>query len=897
MIKIEHLTKIYKSSSKQFCKALDDLSFVLPNKGMVFVVGKSGSGKSTLLNLLGGLDNATSGDIYFDNVKFSEESGKENFDKFRNSYMGFVFQDYYLIESLTIFENVKFALDLQHTSNDEAVYNTLKLVDLEGFENRYPKELSGGQQQRVAIARAIIKNPNLILADEPTGNLDESTSIQILKILKELSKNSLVVIVSHNIEHAKQFGDRIIRLSEGKIISDKKRTAASEDLVINQTEIKLPSSRPLTEDEINCVNEKIKHKKYKFSKQEDIFSDTKEVREKAQTFKPMQASKLSTKKILNLSAKFTKSNIFTFIATTFIVAFLVTLFGLCQILMAFNGNELLKSVSGAYNGIYVLQKGYYATGLTAIVSTDKMGMITEEDIDVFKDTTNEGEMYLLYNMPIPLDKDATGVGNGNTINQLQAYQELYAKEAAGVLLCTEKYIARIYGKDGKIDLVESKNTSAPQSNGCYITDYMADCIVQQFDPGLFEFGDYPYDQLIGWIAQGRNFRINGVINTGYKERYSELIDAIQEAIRSQSREDAQKIYASNEYSEFVEEARTSLNVAYATDQDFLDAIIMNSTAWGEAHTIARLPRVDVLEVTEDGTAGKILKANTSELTCSINDDKISSTEYRIKPGEMKISKALYESLFGELSDISEFEEKELYIDGFVAYRNPSDKPLYSKKFKVVDVVEQTKNQASFEVCEEDYKFFRHYELFPYAIFFDQPTDIAALYNAGESRAFYSTSPQFSAVYTIVRVLKVYKDLFLTIAVVLFCACLLILFNFGRKIVRGRVYEIGLIRALGGRKIEIMKIFMFQLLFASLLICLVSVVGLFGITALANSILANSLTKVTQSISFKSMTLLVANPATFAIIILAVVGITILSALIPLIMLARIKPLNIIKAKE
>lgn len=900
MIKIEHLTKVYKSSSKQSCTALNDVSFDLPNKGMVFVVGKSGSGKSTLLNLLGGLDNITEGEIIVDGEKFSEMNSSNNFDKFRNSYMGFVFQDYYLIEMLNVYENVKFALDLNKTKDEDKVKDTLKIVGLEGYENRYPKELSGGQQQRVAIARALVKSPKLILADEPTGNLDENTSVQILDILKGLSKDSLVVIVSHNLDHAKTYGDRIITLSEGKIVSDKERTASTNELIIKSGEISLPSGRALTSEEVDLVNSELKKGKYKFSNQEELFVKTKKQEYKKQENIKLTAGKLPFKNVVKLSNKFTRANLLTFIASTIIVSFMVILFGLCQMLMAFNGNDLLNKVSGAYNDVYILQKGYYATGLTAVVSTDKMSMITDEDIERFKNTSNEGEMYLLYNMPIPLEIGATGVGDGNTLNQVQAYQELYAKEGAGVLLCTEEYIARIYGKDGKINLVESQNTSKPQPNGCYITDYMADCIVRQFDPGLFEFGDYPYDQLIGWIAQGRNFRVNGVINTGYRERYSELIDAIQEAIRTQSREDAQKIYTSDQYSEFVEEARTSLNVAYATDQRFLDAIIMNSTAWGEPHTIARLPRVDVVQVNEDGTAGKVLKVNSSDLFCSINDDKDPHAygEFKLKEGHIIISKALYEELFGEeLEDLQNFTHKQFIIDGFESHRNPSDDPVYSRVFTIDEIREQLKNEAKFEVCEEDYKFFRHYELFPYAIFFDQPTDIAALYGAGESHAFYSTSPQFSAVYTVVRVMQMYKDLFSTIAIVLFLACVLVLLNFGRKIVRSRVYEIGIIRALGGGKVEVLKVFLLQLLFASSLICVISIGGLFGISALANSILSSSLVKVTQNAAFKGMALLVANPTTFIVIVAVVILVTILSALIPLIMLSRIKPLNIIKSKE
>lgn len=884
MIKVEHLTKIYRSSSKQSCKALDDVSFQLPNKGMVFVVGKSGSGKSTLLNILGGLDYATSGEIFIDDIKFSEMNGKDSFDKFRNSYMGFVFQDYYLLEMLTVFENVKFALDLQHQIDDERVYNTLKVVGLEGFEQRYPKELSGGQQQRVAIARALVKNPSLILADEPTGNLDEATSIQILEILKELSKESLVVIVSHNIDHAKQYGDRIIRLSEGKIESDKQRTSVTDELIVSDNQILLPGGRALTENEIKIVNEKVKKGKYKFSNQEDVFSDSKQILDQPQAGTQLTASKLPLNKIFKLASKFTKSTLFTFIASTLIVSFLVVLFGLCQLLMAFNGNELLKNVSGAYNGVYILQKGYYATSLTTVISTDKMGMVTDEDLEALKNTSNNSEMFLLYNMPIPLNKDATGIEFGSTINHVSAYQELYANEAMGVIVCNDQFMARMYGQDGQANLKWEASYKTP--HGVYITDYMADCIVLHFAPELFDYDnrDNPYTALVGWIANSK-FYVNGIIDTGYKERYAELIEAFNNAYESPSREEVTKIYTSDIYTQFVEEARTSLNVAYATDESFLEAVIMNRNAFGEKASFARLLCADFLDAD-----GKILIANSHDETCSV--------EVGLKDDEIVLDISFYNSLFNKnisTEDMSDFEQKEITIEGFLPGRNPTDKPLYSRKFTIVNA--NNLSEAKFRVSEETYRFFRHYDFFPYGVIFDQPTDVAALYNVGEPRGFYSTSPQFSAVYTVVRVMTMYKDLFMTIAIVLFLACLLILFNFGRKIVRGRVYEIGLIRALGGRKIEIVKIYLFQLLFASLLICLISIGGLFGITALANSILSMSLVKVTQNASFKGMTLLFANPVTFAIIIGTVIAITVLSALIPLIMLAHIKPLNIIKKKE
>lgn len=235
MIRVDNLTKIYKSKFKDSCVALKGVSFCLPESGFVFIVGKSGSGKTTLLSLLGGLDEITHGDIIVDGQSIKNFTQKD-FVNYRNSTIGFIFQDFHLLDELTIAENIRLSLSLQNISNDELIIKSLSDVGLEGYAKRYPKELSGGEKQRVAIARALVKNPHILLADEPTGNLDSKTTEQILALLKALSKNRLVVIVSHNLGDAREYADRIIELAQGKIISDLKRNPQYDGSVkIEQT--------------------------------------------------------------------------------------------------------------------------------------------------------------------------------------------------------------------------------------------------------------------------------------------------------------------------------------------------------------------------------------------------------------------------------------------------------------------------------------------------------------------------------------------------------------------------------------------------------------------------------------------------------------------------------------
>ncbi len=221
MLKVENLTKIYRPKKGKPVTAINDVSLQLPDKGMVFLLGKSGSGKSTLLNLLGGLDSYTSGDIIIKG-KSTKDFKPSDFDSYRNTYIGFIFQEYNVLEEYTVGKNIALALELQHQKADrQAIEAVIADIDLEKeLFDRNIDELSGGQKQRVAIARAIVKNPDIIMADEPTGSLDSLTGKQVFETLKKLSQDRLILVVSHDRENAELYGDRIIELADGKIIQD-----------------------------------------------------------------------------------------------------------------------------------------------------------------------------------------------------------------------------------------------------------------------------------------------------------------------------------------------------------------------------------------------------------------------------------------------------------------------------------------------------------------------------------------------------------------------------------------------------------------------------------------------------------------------------------------------------
>lgn len=230
MIEISNVNKKYHSKANEEVVAIDGINLKFNHNGLVFILGKSGSGKSTFLNILGGLDSANTSKIFINKKKlnrFDETTCSE----YRNTYIGFVFQEYNLLDDLNVYDNIALALQMQNREVDrETVLNILKEVDLEGLEERELDELSGGQKQRVAIARALVKNPEIILADEPTGNLDSETSEQVFELFKRISKDKLIICVSHDAEYAHKYADRIIEISDGKIIRDTNPKVMEDDV-------------------------------------------------------------------------------------------------------------------------------------------------------------------------------------------------------------------------------------------------------------------------------------------------------------------------------------------------------------------------------------------------------------------------------------------------------------------------------------------------------------------------------------------------------------------------------------------------------------------------------------------------------------------------------------------
>lgn len=221
MLELKDIRKTYHAGGIE-TKALDGVSVAFRDREFVAILGTSGSGKTTCLNVIGGLDHYDSGDLLLKG-KSTKSFKEKDWDAYRNNSVGFVFQSYNLISHLSIISNVEMGMTLSGVSGEEKKRRAIEVLEKVGLKDhihKKPNQLSGGQMQRVAIARALANDPEILLCDEPTGALDSATSVQIMDLIKEVAKDRLVIMVTHNPELAEQYADRIIRFADGHIIDD-----------------------------------------------------------------------------------------------------------------------------------------------------------------------------------------------------------------------------------------------------------------------------------------------------------------------------------------------------------------------------------------------------------------------------------------------------------------------------------------------------------------------------------------------------------------------------------------------------------------------------------------------------------------------------------------------------
>jgi ABC-type lipoprotein export system ATPase subunit len=439
MIEVKNLKKTYNVKGI-ITKALDDVSIKFPQTGMVFLLGKSGSGKSTLLNICGGLDEADSGEVIIMG-KSSSTFSKDDFDSYRNTYVGFVFQEYNLLSEFSIEDNLSLALELQgKKKNQEKVLELLKQVDLEGFGKRKPNTLSGGQKQRIAIARALIKDPKIIMADEPTGALDTKTGRQVFDTLKKLSKDHLVIVVSHDREFSEIYGDRIIELKDGKILSDETKEKIEARIINENIEIvgnntlAIKNSKNLRNKDIkeiiNFINEndgqiiiskdnddissfkKVNRIDDANSTEKFLITDDEKIEINKHTFfdRDLIKSKMPLSKAAKMGISSLRIKPFRLILTILLTVTSFILFGVASSLMDFNKPKVVNNSFNAseYNEVVINKKYnvlfnyYHDNSLYSEYTASRETYFTKEEFDALNEKYGDDVLGIYYTADLDL---------------------------------------------------------------------------------------------------------------------------------------------------------------------------------------------------------------------------------------------------------------------------------------------------------------------------------------------------------------------------------------------------------------------------------------------------------------------------------------------------------------
>lgn len=889
MLVVDNLTKVYRSNNRQGVKALDHVSFTLPNKGLVFLTGKSGSGKSTLLNLIGGIDEITSGDIIADGNKLSLFS-PEDYDCYRNSYLGFVFQDFCLLEDLTVEQNIEMVLELQNKPNRGLVEYTLERVGMGGYSDRYPRELSGGQKQRIAIARALVKNPKLILADEPTGNLDTKSAEQVLLLLKELSKHSLIVIVSHNLDDAYKYGDRIIELEDGKIIVDVQRVDKADDKgEVVDGKLFLPYGRKLEKDEIENIKKDILDGKVKDVVQRDNAFAPSEQPKNVPRAMNMAKSCLPMSKAFKLSSLFLKRRKLSFLLTSIIVTCLIVLLGLCQFFYQFDFQSAMVGSLAANNeeDLVVVNGRFYDDSKRYIV-TDTLLEFTDDDIEKFRDAGYTSDIYKIYNFAMVL-------GNGSNayssmLEETKVYdntnlRDFYARQTYGTTVCDEDYLIDVYGIDGKLSYIGDLQE---KPYGLIITDYVADSLI------YFNSEKYPTrEDIVGnhVYSSATAYRgyINAIIDTDYEEKYATFKERLMQEydlLVKQNKES--QIVKTETFLDFAQEVRHYLGMAYSINNYWYQD---NATV--ESRNFVRLDHTTI--------ESPLLEKDYYLTTYTAYQDSTVSNSFDIslENGECAMKVTEYNKIFGTTytnATLADFEPHNITINRFPKYRNAFTDPRVSREITITKLL-PTSSSYNLVLSEEDFNAFRMADTFCYGLLFENIHESTELYDVTKNNPYFVDSTTYKSISTIYMIVSIFKDFFMLITVGLCIVAVLLLMSFAAGNVRKRKFEIGVIKAMGGRTSELSRIFVMQVAAIGILICLLSSVTLYFVTSAVDNMISMAMIHFLSEVTELSVSIIKFSPVVMIVDILVIITITLLSAFIPLFKLHKIKPINIMRHKD
>lgn len=854
MIIVKNLTKVYKSKKAKICVALNNVSFSLPSKGLVFVVGKSGSGKSTMLNLLGGLDSLTSGEINVFGNQLNEYSESELYS-FRSNIVGFVFQDFHLLDDLTVADNVRLSLKLMAEDDDERVEKALESVELLEYKDRYPRELSGGQQQRVAIARALVKNPDVIFADEPTGNLDSNTTEQIIKLIKEISKEKLVVVVSHNLFDAYEYADRIIELSEGRIINDLVINEKYENAVeVKDNKVIIPMLKRFKQDELDSLLSICKRDEIlKIEQSNNKFKQKEQKEEPLQTKVPQKKTKgLSFFNSVKFSAMFGKRRIIGFLLSAIFASILICVLSLAQSIANFDAKSMAMD-SMTESSVYAVRKD-----LDTLSGQVHARVITDEDFAKIKQASPDAKLYKLYMSGLYINGYTIGYQKVPTITQ----SGLHIVETSGTLETNEEYAKKLLRLDN-LDIY--RGSIEQNTGGIYITDFVADSFI-------FYGKAENYDEILGQQFEGSNDYwpdgyVNGIINTSYKEKYKGVIDQINSMTKESP--------LTEEIISFLDYVNQALAISYYFGDNYKE--ISSANIYEGNYVYTRNFFVNGVDAS----------STISYISCGSYFDCV------LGDNEVFMDVEAYNKIFGTEYTYGNCDTFVPHAISFLS-SDFNNEVIYSKQMTVAGIGKC--KGGNMLLADNVFYEYKEKMFHCYGVYADGE-DVSGFINYTMDNGYSNMSLKMSAIQTMSQAVETFNKFFEFIAMILVCACVFIITSFGVKNIKSKMYEVGVMKALGCKLSSFFVIFGLHTLLIAFTTIVVFVVGYVAFANVSNHILLESLKAITPTKIMLDLQFIKFDWQLALINSAVVVFISIVSTIIPIILLRRIKPVTIIKAKE
>ena len=870
MIEVKNLCKYFKKRNTPVVKALDDVSFKLPNTGFVFVIGKSGSGKTTLLSLIGGLDKITKGDIIVDGKNFNDFS-RRDFDNYRNNYTGFIFQDYHLFEDLTIYDNIKMMLDFKKDKDLSKISKALASVGLAGYESRYPRELSGGEKQRVAIARVIVKDPKVILADEPTGNLDHETTKQILGILKDLSKNKLVLIVSHNEYDAYESADRVINLQFGKVIGEYLYNNEIENsLHVEDGVLYTPRNKNVTDKEIVDTIDAIKENEIKDVKQIQLSFLPYDESKDSFTYLDSKIENNHMSIIENIKYGFMlyKNQFIKSLIFSIICAILFTILGISVHLFNLNREKLYENYlnENELHDVSLVKNFRYDDSLVSNSQVYGTEYMTKDELDIIDGYCSK--YYPSYKF------HDTYVASYDVFSN-------YKPEIENIVSVDDEFLIEKFGIDNKLEFVAKAKEEAPGL--FYITDFFADSIIHYLK--LTWNQNCTYDDLIkGFNIRTFDYKFNGIIKTNYLEKYKKFVPYFFSSSDSRT---ILKNFDAKEYEEMYNE----LNNYYMTGYSYSKTPVVDYYRYNHSNISFQKVLLASFNDNHDIITQNLVISHNQLIPelCNLKDDEI----------------VLDIPDFKELTGITDLDLNakvtlidnpiEIEITSYNKMDSDFSNPYKTNKYKVVGY---TSTKYTYMNINTLLKLLDPYLTRPNKVYLKDSVDDKLIYDDLSKLDITIASSVHANYVQAERFIDVIGDLFKFIFIVLFIMIAILIVFYTIRVVKNKMFEIGVMKSLGARDSDIVIQILVNILSTSILLILFYNILEVVFTGFINNVLIKAINNVSGKLIFyDSFNVICFKPSFLVITDLIIFVSLLISVIVPYIKLRYLKPTNIIKAKE